>query len=191
MPGLPQPGSLMRFWLWASVGVVAMFGTFSFAGALAWPLLGAGVGLLAARSVSRRGAIAAVAMGLGGPALAAALSSPWPLIAGLVSALALALVRSRRDAIALATALALAGAVLLALYFEEVVLAIALAPALLVLAALAAGRPQREAAGAITGSGLALFAVGQPLPGLSLTLAGAILMLALGMRHRRLAAVSA
>ena len=51
-----------------------------------------------------------------------------------------------------------------------------------------AGRPQREAAGAITGAGLALFAVGAPLPGISLTLAGAMLMLALGLRRRRLAA---
>ena len=59
------------------------------------------------------------------------------------------------------------------------------------LAALAAGRPQREAAGAITGAGLALFAVGAPVPGIALTLAGAMLMLALGMRRRRLAAIGA
>ena len=38
---IPQPGSLARFWLWASIGVVAMFGTFSPAGALVWPLAGA------------------------------------------------------------------------------------------------------------------------------------------------------
>jgi hypothetical protein len=70
----------------------------------------------------------------------------------------------------------------------DITLMIPLAPALLVFAALAAGRPQREAAGAITGAGLALLAVGAPLPGISLTLAGAMLMLALGLRRRRLAA---
>ena len=59
------------------------------------------------------------------------------------------------------------------------------------LAALAAGRPQREAAGAVTGFGLALFMVGAPIPGISLTLAGAMLMLALGLRQRRLAMTSA
>jgi hypothetical protein len=186
-----RPGCLTRFWLWASIGVVAMFGTFSFAGGLVWPLLGAGIGLLAARRVTPRRAILAVAAGLAGPSLAAAFASPWPLAGGLVAALALVLVQTWREAALLTAALVLALAVLLALRAEDGILAIALAPALLVLAALAAGRPQREAAGAITGAGLALFAVGAPLPGISLTLAGAVLMLALGLRRRRLAAVSA
>lgn len=183
----PQPGSLARFWLWASIGVVAMFGTFSSAGALVWPLAGAGIGLLAARSVSRRGAIAGIAVGLAGPVLAVVLGSPWPLIVALPVALAFALVRTRREAAVLAGALAIALVVLLALRYGAVILALALAPALLVLAALAAGRPQREAAGAITGAGLALFAVGAPEAGIPLTLAGAILVLALGIRRRRLA----
>lgn len=183
-----RPGCLTRFWLWASVGVVAMFGTFSFAGAIVWPLLGAGIGLLAARRVTPRRAILAIIAGLAGPALAAALNSPWPLAAGLLAALALVLVQTPREGVLLAGALVLALAVLLALRAENGIIAIALAPALLVLAALAAGRPQREAAGAITGAGLALLAVGAPLPGISLTLAGAVLMLALGMRRRRLAA---
>jgi hypothetical protein len=187
---LQQPGSLMRFWLWASVGVVAMIGTFS-VGALLWPLLGGGIGLLAARSVTRRGTIMAVAAGIAGPAVAVGLRSPWPLVAGLLAALALALVRTRREAAVLTAALAVGLVVLLALRYEAVVLAVALAPALLVLAALAAGRPQREAAGAITGAGLALFAVGAPVPGISLTVAGAVLMLALGMRRRRLAMTGA
>lgn len=186
-----QAGSLARFWLWASVGVVAMFGTFSSAGALVWPMAAAGIGLLAARSVSRRGAILAVGAGLAGPAIAFALASPWPLVAALPVALALALVRTRRQAAVLGAALVLALGVVLALRFEAVVLALALAPALLVLAALAAGRPQREAAGAITGAGLALFAVGAPQAGIPLTLAGAVLMVALGLRRRRLAVTSA
>jgi hypothetical protein len=183
-----RPGCLTRFWLWASIGVVAMFGTFSFAGGIVWPLLGAGIGLLAARRVTTRRAILAVVAGVAGPAVAAVLGSPWPLVAGLLAALALVLVQTRREAALLTGALVLAFALLLALRAEDEILAIALAPALLVLAALAAGRPQREAAGAITGAGLALFAVGAPLPGISLTLAGAVLMLALGMRRRRLAA---
>lgn len=186
-----RSGSLARFWLWASIGVVTMFGTFSSAGALVWPLAAAGIGLLAARSVNRRAAFTAFATGLAGPALAFALGSVWPLVAALPVALALGLVRTRRDAAVLGGALGLALAVLLALRFEAVVLALALAPALLVLAALAAGRPQREAAGAITGAGLALFAVGAPQAGIPLTLAGAVLMLALGMRRRRLAVTSA
>ena len=188
---VPQPGSLIRFWLWASVGVVAMFGTFSFAGPVVWPLLGAGVGLLAARSFTVRAALLSVGAAVAGIALAAALGSPWPLVAGLLAALALAIVRTRRDAITLAGALAVALAVLLALRYADIVLALALAPALVVLAALAAGRPQREAAGAVTGFGLALFMVGAPVPGISLTLAGAVLMLALGLRRRRLAMTSA
>jgi hypothetical protein len=187
----PQPGSLARFWLWASVGVVAILGTFSSAGAFVWPLAGAAIGLLAARSISRRGTLLAVVAGLAGPALAIALGSPWPLVAALPVAIGLALVRTRREAAVLAAALALAFAALLALRYEAVLLALALAPALLVLAALAAGRPQREAAGAITGAGLALFAFGAPEAGIPLTLAGAILMLALGMRRRRLAVTSA
>ena len=63
-----------------------------------------------------------------------------------------------------------------------------LAPVLVIVAALVAGRPQREAAGALTGAGLALFAFGALAAGISLTLAGAVLMLALGLRRRRLAA---
>jgi hypothetical protein len=188
---LSQPGSLTRFWLWASIGVVAMFGTFSSVGALLWPLLGAGIGLLASRSVSRRAALAALAAGLAGPVVAVALGSPWPLVAALPAALGLALVHTRREAVVLAVALALGIVVVLALRYESTALALALAPALLVLAALAAGRPQREAAGAITGAGLALFAVGAPAPGISLTLAGAVLVLALGMRRRRLAMTGA
>ena len=187
----PRPGSLMRFWLWACIGVAAMFGTFSFAGPAVWPFLGVGIGLLAARSVSLRAALMAAGAAGAGIALAVALASPWPLVAGLLAALALALVRDRRDALALTGALAVAAAVLLALRSADIVLAVALAPALLVLAALAAGRPQREAAGAVTGFGLALFTVGAPVPGISLTLAGAVLMLALGLRHRRLAMTSA
>jgi hypothetical protein len=186
-----QPGSLARFWLWASVGVVAMFGTFSTVGALVWPMAAAGIGLLAARSVSRRGALLAVAAGLAGPALAFALGSPWPLVAALPLALGLALVRTRREAAVLCSALVVALAAVLVLRFAAVVAALALAPALLVLAALTAGRPQREAAGAITGAGLALFAVGAPQAGVPLTLAGAVLMLALGMRRRRLAVTGA
>lgn len=186
-----RPGCLTRFWLWASIGVLAMFGTFATGGAIVWPVLGAGIGLLATRRVSTRRAILAIAAGLGAPALAAALASPWPLAAGLVGALALMIVQSPRQAAVLAGALALALVVLLALRAENDILAVALAPALLVLAALAAGRPQREAAGAITGAGLALFAIGAPVPGIALTLAGATLMLALGMRRRRLAALGA
>ena len=188
---LTQPGSLARFWLWAAIGVAAMFGTFSSVGALVWPLAGAGIGLLAANTVTRRGAALAVAAGLAGPALAAAIGSPWPLVASLPVALALALVHTRREAVVLACALVAGVAVLLAVRFEAVPIALAIAPALLVLAALTAGRPQREAAGAITGAGLALFAVGAPEAGIPLTLAGAVLTLALGMRRRRLAVTGA
>ena len=80
---------------------------------------------------------------------------------------------------------------LLALRAADDVIAVALAPALIILAALTAGRPQREAAGAITGAGLALFVVGAPQAGIPLTLAGAFLMLALGLRRRRLAVTGA
>lgn len=186
-----HPGSLARFWLWAAIGVVAMFGTFSTVGALVWPLAGAGIGLLAANTVTRRGIALALAVGLAGPALAAAIGSPWPLVAALPAALALALVHTRREAAVLGAALVVAVATLLAVRFAAVPVALALAPALLVLAALTAGRPQREAAGAITGAGLALFAVGAPEAGIPLTLAGAVLVLALGMRRRRLAVTSA
>jgi hypothetical protein len=120
-----------------------------------------------------------------------AFSSPWPLVAAIPIALALALVRSRREAAVLAGALGLACLVLLALRSAEVMAAVIFAPVLLVLGALAVGRPQREAAGAITGAGLALFAVGAPEAGIPLTLAGAVLMLALGMRRRRLAVTGA
>jgi hypothetical protein len=183
---LVERASLGRFWLWAVVGVIAMFGTLSFAGPLVWPAVGAGIGLLAARSVSLRRGILAVTAGLAGPALTLVLGSAWPLVAGLL-ALVLGLVGSRREALLLSASLALALAVMVGLRQVDITLMIPLAPALLVLAALVAGRPQREAAGAITGAGLALFAVGAPLPGMSLTLAGAMLMLALGLRRRRLA----
>jgi hypothetical protein len=186
--GLMQRASLGRFWLWAAVGVIAMFATLSFAGPLVWPAVGAGVGLLAARSVSLRRAILAITAGLAGTALTLALGSAWPLVAGLLAGLVLGIVGSRREAVFLTASLAIALAVMVGLREIDITLMIPLAPALLVLAALAAGRPQREAAGAITGAGLALFAVGAPLPGLSLTLAGAMLMLALGLRRRRLAA---
>jgi hypothetical protein len=188
---IAQPGSLARFWLWAAIGVVAMFGTFSALGALVWPLAGAGIGLLAANAVTRRSTILAVLMGLAGPAVAAAIGSPWPLVIALPAALALALVHTRREAAVLGSALVAALLVLLAVRLGAVVVALAVAPALLVLAALTAGRPQREAAGAITGAGLALFAVGAPEAGIPLTLAGAVLMLALGMRRRRLAVTGA
>jgi hypothetical protein len=184
---LVERASLGRFWLWAVVGVIAMFGTLSFAGPLVWPAVGAGIGLLAARSVSLRRGILAVTAGLAGPALTLVLGSAWPLVAGLLAALVLGLVGSRREALLLSASLALALAVMVGLRQLDITLMIPLAPALLVLAALVAGRPQREAAGAITGAGLALFAVGAPLPGMSLTLAGAMLMLALGLRRRRLA----
>ena len=180
--------SLGRFWLWAAVGVIAMFGTISFAGPLVWPAVGAGVGLLAARSVSLRRAVLAIAAGVAAPALTLVLGSAWPLVAGLLAALVLGVVGSRREGLLLTASLALALALMVALREIDITLMIPLAPALLVIAALVAGRPQREAAGAITGSGLALFAVGAPLPGISLTLAGAMLMLALGLRRRRLAA---
>lgn len=186
---LRQPGSLARFWLWACIGVAAMFGSFTSAGAFVWPLAGVGIGLLATRAVSWRATGVALVAAFAGPLLAVATSSPWPLVAALPLALALALVRTRREAAVLAGALLVALGVLLALRSQAVVLAVALAPALLVLAALAAGRPQREAAGAITGAGLALVAVGAPEAGLPLTVAGAALVLALGMRRRRLAAV--
>jgi hypothetical protein len=168
-----------------------MFGTFSTGGAIVWPVLGAGIGLLAARSITRSRTILAVAAGLAGLGVAAALGNAWPLVAGLVAALAVPLLRTRRDAIVLAGSLGIALAVLLALRAADDVVAVALAPALIVLAALAAGRPQREAAGAITGAGLALFVVGSPAAGIPLTLAGAVLMLALGLRRRRLAVTGA
>jgi hypothetical protein len=185
---LMERTSLGRFWLWAAVGVIAMFGTISFAGPLVWPAVGAGVGLLAARSVSLRRAVLAIAAGVAAPALTLVLGSAWPLVAGLLAALVLGVVGSRREGLLLTASLALALALMVALREIDITLMIPLAPALLVIAALVAGRPQREAAGAITGSGLALFAVGAPLPGISLTLAGAMLMLALGLRRRRLAA---
>lgn len=185
------PSSLGRFWIWAGVGVLAMFGTFSSGGTIVWPVLGAGIGLLAARSVTRWRTVLAVAAGLAGLGVAAAFGNAWPLVAGLLVALAVPLLRTRRDAIMLAGSLGVALVVLLALRTADDVIAVALAPALLILAALAAGRPQREAAGAITGAGLALFVVGAPGAGIPLTLAGAILMLALGLRRRRLAVTGA
>ena len=189
---VPQPGSLMRFWLWASIGVVAMFGTFSFAGPVVWPLLGAGIGLLAARSVTRarrascRSARPRRASRSQSPSAAPGRSSPGCSPRSRSRSCAPAR-RARRWPARWLSRIA----VLLALRYADIVLAVALAPALLVLAALAAGRPQREAAGAVTGAGLALFTVGAPVPGISLTLAGAMLMLALGLRRRRLAMTSA
>jgi hypothetical protein len=188
---VPRPNSLGRFWLWASIGVLAMFGTFSPAGAIVWPAIGVGIGLLAARTVTRNRTILAVAAALAGLGLAAATSSAWPLVAGLVAALALPLLHTRRDAIILVGSLAVALVVLLALRSANEVIAVALAPALVIMAALATGKRQREAAGAITGAGLALFVFGAPAAGIPLTLAGAVLMLVLGMRRRRLAITSA
>jgi hypothetical protein len=188
---LSRPSSLSRFWLWASIGVLAMFGTFSPVGAIVWPAIGLGIGLLATRTVTRNRTILAVVAGLAGLGLAAATGSAWPLVAGLVTALALPLLHTRRDAVVLIGALAISLVVLLALRSANDAIAIAIAPALVILAALAAGRPQREAAGAITGAGLALFVVGAPAAGIPLTLVGAVLMLALGMRRRRLAVTSA
>ena len=187
MTTFSQPGSLTRFWLWACVGVAALFGTFASAGAFIWPLAAAGIGLLAANSVDWRGALLACVVGLAGPLVTVVVGSPWPLVVALPIALGLALVRTRREGITLAISLSVALVVLLALRIGVVEIAVALAPALLVLAALAAGRPQREAAGAITGAGLTLFAFGVPEAGIPLTLAGGVLMLALGMRRRRLA----
>jgi hypothetical protein len=184
-------GSLGRFWLWGLVGLLAVFGTITSAGAIVWPVLGAGIGLLAARTHTRNRSLLAIVAGLAGLAVALAAHSPWPLVGGLVIALAVPLLRTRRDAVVLIAALAIVLGVLLALRSADDVIAVAVAPALLVLAALAVGRPQREAAGAITGAGLALFAVGAPAAGIPLTLAGAFLMLALGMRRRRLAVTSA
>jgi hypothetical protein len=184
---LRAPSSLGRFWLWAVIGVLVMFGTFSSAGAIVWPAIGVGIGLLATRAVTRTRTGLAIAGGVAGLGLAAATHSAWPLVAGMVAALALPLLHTRRDAALLVGALALALVVLLGLREVNTVVAIALAPALVIIAALAAGRPQREAAGAITGAGLALLVVGAPAAGLPLTLAGAVLMLMLGMRRRRLA----
>ncbi|MDX6541243.1 MAG: hypothetical protein QOI71_2853 [Gaiellales bacterium] len=188
---VPRPSSLGRFWLWASIGVLAMFGTFSSAGGIVWPVIGVGIGLLATRAVTRNRTILAVVVGLAGLGLAIAMGSAWPLGVGLVGSLAMPLLHARRDAVILAGALAISLAALLAVSSASNVVAVALAPALVILAALAAGRPQREAAGAITGAGLALFVVGAPAAGIPLTLAGAVLMLALGMRRRRLAVTSA
>jgi len=188
---LGSPSSLGRFWLWAGIGVLLMFATFSSAGAIAWPVLGAGIGLLAARTVTLRRSVLAIAAGLASLGIAVALSSPWPLAGGLLVALVVPLWQTRRDGIVLAGSLTLALAVLLALRSADDVIAVALAPALVILAALAAGRPQREAAGAISGAGLALFVFGAPEAGIPLTLAGAVLMLALGLRRRRLAVTGA
>lgn len=187
---LVELGSLKRFWLWAGVGVLAMFGSFSFgAGALVWALNAACIGLLAARSVSRRRIAVAIAVGISTPPLVAVFDSAWPLIVGPVAALALAIVHSRREAVVLSLTLAAAFASLLILNDRhDAFFALVIAPVLMIVAALIVGRPQREAAGALTGAGLALFAFGAVPPGLSLTLAGGILMLTLGLRRRRLAA---
>jgi hypothetical protein len=188
---LQQIGSLRRFWLWAAVGVLAMFGSISFgAGGVSWGLEAAFIGMLAARTLTPRRAGLAVALGIAAPILTIALESGWPLLAGIVAALAVPLVHTRRHAIVLTAALACGTLALLALNQDNSFLPVIAAPALVVLAALAVGRPQREAAGALTGAGLVLFAFGA-LPGISLTLAGAILMVALGLRRRRLTAVSA
>jgi hypothetical protein len=181
-------GSLGRFWLWAAIGALAMFGTFSFAGAIAWPFIAAGVGLLASRAVTPRRTVLALGVGIAALALMAALGTPWTLVVAILPALAIPLVHDRREAGILGASLIVVALVVWVIEQSDVVGAVALAPALLVLAALAAGRPQREAAGVISGAGLALFAFGAPVPGISLTLAGAVLMLALGMRRKRLAA---
>jgi hypothetical protein len=190
---LAELGSLKRFWLWAAVGVMAMFGSFSFgAGALVWALNAACIGLLAARSVSPRRAAIALAVGISSPPLVAVVGSPWPLALGPVAALAVAMVHSRRDALVLAAALAVTIGALVALSArDDAFFALVIAPVLVIVAALIAGRPQREAAGALTGAGLALLVFGATAPGISLTLAGAVLMLTLGLRRRRLAAVGA
>lgn len=187
---LVELGSLKRFWLWAGVGVLAMFGSFSFgAGALVWALNAACIGLLAARSVSRRRIAIAIAIGIVSPFLVPVVGSAWPLAVGPVTALAVAMVHSRREAVVLGAALAIAiGALVILSFIDDAFFALVVAPVLVIVAALIAGRPQREAAGALTGAGLALFAFGAVPPGLSLTLAGGILMLTLGLRRRRLAA---
>jgi hypothetical protein len=188
MPVRLQPGCLTRFWLWASIGVLAMFGIFSMAGAIVWPVLGAGIGLLAARTFSRRATVLAIAVAVAAPAVMVAIGSAWALVAGMLVALAIGVVRSRRDALVLGGAVLVGLGILVVMREADGVYAIPIAPAFVILAALAAGRPQREAAGAVTGAGLTLFAFGEPAPGISLTLAGAVLMLALGLRRRRLAA---
>jgi hypothetical protein len=188
---LQEVGNLRRFWLWAAVGVMAMFGSFSFgAGELVWGVEAACIGMLAARSLTPRRAGIAIAIGIATPILTVVLDSSVALVAGMLAALAVPLIHTRRDAIVLAVALVCAAGVLLALNQENTFVPIAAAPALVILAALAVGRPQREAAGVLTGAGLALFAFGA-LPGVSLILAGAILMLALGLRRRRLAVTGA
>jgi hypothetical protein len=185
-----RPGCLTRFWLWAGVGVLAMLGSFSFGTApLVWALNAACIGLLAARSVSPRRAAIAIAVGLAAPPMVAVVDSPWPVLAGPVAALAVAMVHSRRDALVLAAALATAiGSLLILSYRDDAFFALVIAPVLVIVAALIVGRPQREAAGALTGAGLALVAFGAFAAGISLTLAGAVLMLTLSLRRRRLAA---
>jgi hypothetical protein len=186
---LQQIGSLRRFWLWAALGVFVMFGAISFgAGGVSWGLEAACIGMLAARSLTPRRAGIAVALGIATPILTSVLDSGWPFVAGIVAALAVPLVHTRRDAIVLTVGLVCGTVALLALNQDNSFLPVVVAPALVVLAALATGRPQREAAGAITGAGLVMFAFGA-LPAVSLILAGAILMVALGLRRRRLAAV--
>jgi hypothetical protein len=187
---LVELGSLKRFWLWAGVGVLAMLGSFSFgAGPLFWALNAACIGLLAARSVSRRRIAIAIAVGIATPPMVAVFDSGWLLVAGPVAALALAIVHSRREAVVLTVTLAIAlGSLVILNYQDDAFLALVIAPVLVIVAALIAGRPQREAAGSLTGAGLALLAFGASAPGISLTLAGGILMLTLGLRRRRLAA---
>jgi|KBSMisStandDraft_5_1062788.scaffolds.fasta_scaffold69244_3 hypothetical protein len=187
---LQQIGSLRRFWLWAAIGVFLMFGSISFgAGGVTWPLEAACIGMLAARALTPRRAGIAVALGIAAPLLMLVLDSSWPLVAGIAAALAVPLVHTRRDAIVLAAGLVCGTAALLALNQDNTFLPVILAPALVVLVALATGRPQREAAGALTGAGLVLFAFGA-LPAISLILAGAILMVTLGLRRRRLTAAA-
>ena len=48
-----RPSSLGWLWLWASIGVAALFGTFASAGAFVWPLAAAGIGLLACKTRNR------------------------------------------------------------------------------------------------------------------------------------------
>jgi hypothetical protein len=130
-----------------------------------------------------------IAAGLAATVLLVVTQSAWPLAFGVPAVLGIALVRTRRDAIVLTAALAVSAAIILGVRQAAPLVVLGLAPLLLILAVFAVGRPQREAAGALTGAGLALFAFGAVAPGISLTLAGAILMLTLGLRRRRLAAL--
>src|SRR6476646_5349835 len=77
----------------------------------------------------------------------------WALEAACIGMLAARALTPRRAGIAVALGIAAP----LALNQDNTFLPVILAPALVVLVALATGRPQREAAGALTGAGLVLF----------------------------------